>query len=166
MSPIGDTRHCWNCSRQRCTDQLCRLWRWSCVHNGVIQRGVVGNDVSSGGIRTGARKGNSFGAPTRWRDTFLGWGCTDECLPFYLPFRSIPFFVSLSLSLSLSWLQVPPTSTTTCYPPCKCISGNEVRNGNLIPAPFHSIARTSIEWLDIDRVWGYFSEMGLGKNGD
>lgn len=98
MSPIGDTRHCWNCSRQRCTDQLCRLWRWSCVHNGVIQRGVVGNDVSSGGIRTGARKGNSFGAPTRWRDTFLGWGCTDECLPFYLPFRSIPFFVFLSLS--------------------------------------------------------------------
>lgn len=69
------------------TMKLCTQWG---------EYSEVGNDVSSGGIRRGAGRGNSFGAPTRWRDTFLGRGCTDECLPFCLP-----FYLSLSLSTNL-----------------------------------------------------------------
>lgn len=65
----------------------------------------------------------------------------------------------LSLSLSLS------TNLHDYYllPSPLCISGNRARNGNLIPASFHSIARTSIEWLDIDRVGDISVKRDQGK---
>lgn len=136
------------------TMKLCT--QWGDTTRGGRERCVERRDQNR------RKEGEQFRRPNAMTRYIPGMRVYGRMSTILSPLPFDPFFC---LSLSV-WLQVPPTSTTTCYPPCKCISGNEVRNGNLIPAPFHSIARTSIEWLDIDRVWGYFSEMGLGKNGD
>lgn len=148
--PIGDTRHCWNCwATQRtscagCDDEAVYTM-------GRYNEGRCGTMCRAEGLEQAQGRGIVFGAPTRWRDTFLGWGgvVRAECLPFYLP--SIPSLF-------------PPTCTTTCYsPPCKCVSGNLTSQWKLDPG-FFPFCRASNASISI--VWGYFSEMGLGRNGD
>lgn len=116
------------------TMKLCT--QWGDTTRGGTERCVEQRDQNR------RKEGEQFRRPNAMTRYIPGMrGCTAECLPFCLP--SIPSLLFLA----------PPTCTTTCYytlPPCA--SGNELRNGNLIPASFHSVARTSIECLDIDRV--------------
>lgn len=96
----------------------------------------VGNDAE--GLEE-ARGGGTVSAPQR-DDAIHSW---DEGVRTNV-YRSVSPSISLSLSTNLHDYYLLPSPL--------CISGNRARNGNLIPASFHSIARTSIEWLDIDRV--------------
>lgn len=105
------------------TMKLCTQWG---------EYSEVGNDAE--GLEE-ARGGGTVSAPQR-DDAIHSW---DEGVRTNV-YRS----VSPSLSTNLHDYYLLPSPL--------CISGNRARNGNLIPASFHSIARTSIEWLDIDRV--------------
>lgn len=109
------------------TMKLCTQWG---------EYSEVGNDAE--GLEE-ARGGGTVSAPQR-DDAIHSW---DEGVRTNV-YRSVSPSISLSLSTNLHDYYLLPSPL--------CISGNRARNGNLIPASFHSIARTSIEWLDIDRV--------------
>lgn len=106
------------------TMKLCTQWG---------EYSEVGNDAE--GLEE-ARGGGTVSAPQR-DDAIHSW---DE---------GVRTNVYRSVSPSISFHQLARLLPATLP---LCISGNRARNGNLIPASFHSIARTSIEWLDIDRV--------------
>lgn len=97
-----------------------------------------------------ARGGGTVSAPQR-DDAIHSW---DEGVRTNV-YRSVSPSISLSLSTNLHDYYLLPSPL--------CISGNRARNGNLIPASFHSIARTSIEWLDIDRVGDISVKRDQGK---
>lgn len=100
-----------------------------------------------------ARGGGTVSAPQR-DDAIHSW---DEGVRTNV-YRS----VSPSISLSL----FPPTcTTTTCYPP-PLYFGEPSSQWKLDPGFFPFYRTNEHRMARYRSRWGYFSETGLGKNGD